>query len=219
MSELYDHDHDHAHENVDPHAQHPEHHRPSTYHERLTAAVLDLLVEKDVLSPAEITAQITSMEQRSPANGARVVARAWIDPAYKTRLLKDANAAVRELGMEPGAFQLLVVENTPEVHNVIVCTLCSCYPKGLLGIPPAWYKSKAYRARTVREPRAVLAEFGLHIEPNVTVRVHDSTADMRYIVLPVRPAGTEGWGEERLATLVTRDAMIGVARAREPVAV
>lgn len=219
MSEHDDHGHEHPRDSLDPHAQHPEHHRPSTYHEQLTAAVLELLVEKDVLSSAEITAQIASMEQRSPANGARVIARAWTDPAYKARLLEDANAAVRELGMDPGAFQLLVVENTPDAHNVIVCTLCSCYPKGLLGIPPAWYKSKAYRARTVREPRAVLAEFGLHVEPQVAVRVHDSTADMRYIVLPVRPAGTEGWDEERLASLVTRDAMIGVARAREPVAV
>jgi len=201
------------------HHEHPEHHRPSTFHERLTAAVLELLVEKEVLSSAEITSQITAMEQRSPASGAKVVAKAWTDPAFKARLLKDANVAIRELGMDPGALQLLVVENTPEVHNVIVCTLCSCYPKGLLGIPPAWYKSKAYRARTVREPRHVLAEFGLHVEPNVAVHVHDSTADMRYIVLPERPAGTDGWDEERLATLVSRDSMIGVARAREPVAV
>ena len=204
-------DHDHPH--------HPEHHLPSTYHEKLTAAVLELLAEKNVLSPAQITESIAIMDARGPHLGAKVVARAWSDPAFKKRLLADGSAACRELDIDVGTLKLVVVENTETVHNVIVCTLCSCYPKMLLGIPPAWYKSKAYRARTVREPRKVLAEFGLDVAPDVTVRVHDSTADMRYLVLPMRPKGTEGWSEERLAELITRDAMIGVARAREPIAV
>ena len=196
-------DHDHV---------HPDHHRPSTYYEKLTVAVLDLVVQKGVLRPAQITEAIATMEARSPALGAKVVARAWSDPEFKARLLADGSAACRELGIDVGTLKLVVVENTPSVHNVIVCTLCSCYPKMLLGIPPAWYKSKAYRSRTVREPRKVLAEFGLQIEANVGVRVHDSTADMRYLVLPMRPPGTENWDAEQLAAIVTRDCMIGVAR-------
>jgi nitrile hydratase len=201
-----------------PHPHHPEHHRPTTYHEKLTAAVLELLAQKSILSPAQITEAIAIMDARGPALGAKVVARAWVDKAFKSRLLADGSAACRELGIDVGTLKLVVVENTPEVHNMIVCTLCSCYPKMLLGIPPAWYKSKAYRSRAAREPRAVLAEFGLDVEANVTVRVHDSTADMRYLVLPMRPPGTENFSEERLAELVTRDSMIGVARALEPVA-
>jgi nitrile hydratase len=201
-----------------PHPHHPEHHRPTTYHEKLTAAVLELLAQKSILSPAQITEAIAIMDARGPALGAKVVARAWVDKAFKSRLLADGSAACRELGIDVGTLKLVVVENTPEVHNMIVCTLCSCYPKMLLGIPPAWYKSKAYRSRAAREPRAVLKEFGLDVEANVTVRVHDSTADMRYLVLPMRPTGTENFSEERLAVLVTRDSMIGVARALEPVA-
>jgi len=204
-------DHDHPH--------HPEHHLPSSYHEKLTAAVLELLAEKNVLSAAQITESIAIMDARGPELGAKVVARAWSDPAFKQRLLADGSAACRELGIDVGALKLVVVENTPDAHNVIVCTLCSCYPKMLLGIPPAWYKSKAYRSRTAREPRKVLGEFGLSVPDRVTVRVHDSTADMRYLVLPMRPSGTDGWSEERLAQLVSRDAMIGVARAKEPAAV
>jgi hypothetical protein len=141
-----------------------------------------------------------------------MVARAWVDPAYKVRALADGSAAAAELGLEVGPLRLIVVENTPEVHNVIVCTLCSCYPRMLLGIPPEWYKSRAYRSRAVREPRAVLAEFGTALAAGVRIRVHDSTADMRYMVLPMRPAGTDGWDEQRLAALVTRDALIGVAQ-------
>jgi len=204
-------DHDHPH--------HPEHHLPSSYHEKLTAAVLELLAEKNVLSAAQITESIAIMDARGPELGAKVVARAWSDPAFKQRLLADGSAACRELGIDVGGLKLAVVENTPDAHNVIVCTLCSCYPKMLLGIPPAWYKSKAYRSRTAREPRKVLAEFGLSVPDRVTVRVHDSTADMRYLVLPMRPSGTDGWSEESLAQLVSRDAMIGVARAKEPAAV
>lgn len=202
-----------------PHPHHPEHHLPTTYHEKLTAAVLELLAEKGVLSPAQITEAINVMDARGPALGAKVVARAWSDPAFKARLLADGSAACRELEIDVGTLKLVVVENTASVHNVIVCTLCSCYPKMLLGIPPAWYKSKAYRSRTAREPRRVLAEFGLNVEGDVSVRVHDSTADMRYLVLPMRPDGTSGWSEQQLAALVTRDSMIGVARAIEPVAV
>jgi nitrile hydratase subunit alpha len=144
------------------------------------------------------------------------VARAWVDPDYKQRMLTDGNAAAEEVGLDHGAYKLVVVENTPAAHNVIVCTLCSCYPRWLLGLPPDWYKSRSYRSRVVREPRAVLREFGLELPDSVTVRVHDSNADMRYLVLPLRPAGTQGWSEDRLATLATRDSMIGVALAAAP---
>ncbi|MEL6210548.1 MAG: nitrile hydratase subunit alpha, partial [Pseudomonadota bacterium] len=160
--------------------------------------------------------QIERMDARTPALGAAVVARAWADPAFKDRLLADGSTACREMGIEVDALKLVVVENTEAVHNVIVCTLCSCYPRNLLGLPPDWYKARAYRSRTVREPRKVLAEFGLTLPEDTTVRVHDSTADMRYLVLPRRPEGTAGWSEERLATLVGRDAMIGVALAAAP---
>jgi nitrile hydratase len=140
-----------------------------------------------------------------------MVARAWLDADYKARMLENGGAAAEELGFEVPGLKLIVVENTPREHNVIVCTLCSCYPRMLLGIPPGWYKSRAYRSRVVREPRKVLAEFGLKVPPKQAIRVHDSNADMRYLVLPMRPAGTEGWSEERLAALVTRDCLIGVA--------
>jgi nitrile hydratase len=189
---------------------------PLTYWQRMETAVRELLVEKGVTTPAEIAAQIERMDARSPALGARVVARAWTDPAFRHRLLADGSAACRELGIEVDALKLVAVENTAGVHNVVVCTLCSCYPRNLLGLPPDWYKTRAYRARTVREPRRVLAEFGLELPEGVRVRVHDSTADMRYLVVPARPEGTEGWPVEALAGLVTRDAMIGTARARAP---
>ena len=156
------------------------------------------------------------MDRRSPADGAAVVARAWTDPGFRDRLLADGSAAVREMGFDIGALRLIVVENTDEVHNVIVCTLCSCYPRNLLGLPPDWYKARAYRSRVVREPRAVLREFGLALDDAVAVRVHDSTADMRYLVLPRRPAGTSHLGERDLAALVTRDAMIGTALVEPP---
>ena len=150
---------------------------------------------------AEVQAQIEAMDARSPANGAAVVARAWVDADFKARLLDDASAASREMGFDIGTLRLIAVENTAQVHNMIVCTLCSCYPRNLLGLPPDWYESRAYRSRTVREPRKVLAEFGVDLGPEVTVRVHDSTADMRYIVLPRRPEGTESLGEADLAAL------------------
>jgi nitrile hydratase len=185
--------------------------QPLSYFQLMEVSLRELLVEKGVLSEAEINAAVEDMRARSPERGARVVARAWTDAGYKKRLLESGSKACEELGLDVPALKLVVVENTPEVHNVVVCTLCSCYPRMLLGIPPEWYKSRSYRSRTVREPRAVLAEFGLELGAGVTVRVHDSTADMRYLVLPMRPAGTEGWDEERLAAIVTRDCMIGVA--------
>ena len=176
-------------------------------------ALESLLVEKGLVDPAALDALIDYYENKvGPRNGARVVARAWTDPAYKARLLANGSDAVRELGIDVGATRLIVVENTQHQHNLVVCTLCSCYPRTVLGLPPDWYKSRAYRSRAVREPRAVLAEFGTVLDPAIDVRVHDSTADMRYLVLPERPRGTEGWSEERLAALVTRDSMIGVTR-------
>jgi len=179
---------------------------------RMQAAVEELLILKGVFTAVDVDRQVDAMEGRSHERGARMVARAWVDPAYKARMLADGSAAAEALALEVGPLRLIVVENTPEIHNVIVCTLCSCYPRMLLGIPPEWYKSRAYRSRAVREPRAVLAEFGTHLAAAVRIRVHDSTADMRYMVLPLRPKGTDGWGEERLAALVTRDALIGVAQ-------
>jgi len=185
--------------------------RPLTYFQLMEISLRELLVEKGVVTEEEVAEEVEAMRKRGYERGARVVARAWVDPEYKQRLLANGTNACEELGLEIPALKLLVVENTPEVHNAIVCTLCSCYPRMLLGIPPEWYKSRNYRSRMVREPRAVLAEFGLEIAERVTIRVHDSTADMRYLVLPMRPPATESWSEERLASLVTRDCMIGVA--------
>jgi nitrile hydratase len=182
-----------------------------THYQIMEIALRELLVAKGIVTADEVRRQVEAMDARTPAHGARVVARAWVDPNFRARLLSEGNAAVEEIGLEGGPYRLVVVENTPAVHNVIVCTLCSCYPRWLLGLPPDWYKSRAYRSRMVREPRAVLHEFGLELGDQVTVRVHDSTADMRYLVLPARPAGTEDWSEERLAGVVTRDCMIGVA--------
>ena len=185
--------------------------RPLTYFQLMEISLRELLVEKGILTNEQVDAEVENMRSRTPERGARVVAKAWIDPAFRQRLLANGTKACEELGLDVPALKLVAVENTPEVHNAIVCTLCSCYPRMLLGIPPDWYKSRSYRSRMVREPREVLREFGLDIPHRVQIRVHDSTADMRYIVLPMRPAGTDGWSEERLATLVTRDSMIGVA--------
>ena len=179
-------------------------------------SVRELLVEKGVTTPSDITATIDAMDRRTPANGARMVARAWVNDDFRKRLLADASAAMEEMGFEPHGLRLIAVENTRDIHNVIVCTLCSCYPRNLLGLPPDWYKQRAYRSRLVKWPRATLREFGLEIPDDVTVRVHDSTADMRYIVIPARPGGTHGLSEPELAGLVTRDSMIGVALATEP---
>jgi nitrile hydratase len=190
--------------------------RPLSYFQLMEVSLRELLVEKGIVTEEQINATVEDMRRRTPERGAKVVARAWLDPAFKARLLQNGTKACEELGLDVPALKLLVVENTPQVHNAIVCTLCSCYPRMLLGIPPEWYKSRNYRSRMVREPRAVLAEFGLVLPEQIQIRVHDSTADMRYIVLPMRPAGTEGWSEERLAALVNRDCMIGVAVPKGP---
>jgi nitrile hydratase len=180
-------------------------------------AIEALLLEKGVLTEPEVQDSISYMEARSPANGAKLVARAWVDPDFKALLLSDGKAAASELGMAPQhPAEFIVVENTPEVHNLIVCTLCSCYPRAILGRPPDWYKSFEYRSRAVREPRAVMREFGFEPPEGVEVIVHDSTADVRYMVLPIRPPDTEGMDEEQLAQLVTRDSLVGVSVPRSP---
>jgi nitrile hydratase len=181
-------------------------------------ALESLLMEKGILTPEAVDTLVSAYERDiGPLNGAKVVARAWVDPDYKQRLLEDGTAAIAELGF--GGMQgehMVVVENTPTVHNVVVCTLCSCYPWPVLGLPPVWYKSAPYRSRMVIEPREVLKEFGTEIPEGVEIRVWDSSAEIRYLVLPERPAGTEGMSEDELAALVSRDAMIGVAKAQAP---
>ena len=185
--------------------------QPFTYYQLMETSLRELLVEKGIVTDAQVAEEVAAMRARTPERGSKVVAKAWVDAEYKKRLLENGTRACEELGLQIPGLNLVVVENTPQVHNAIVCTLCSCYPRVLLGIPPDWYKSRNYRSRMVREPRAVLAEFGLSIPDTVQIRVHDSTADMRYLVLPMRPQGTQGWSEERLAGIVSRDSMIGVA--------
>ncbi len=206
--------HDHLSPSGHPYRKDDDH--PLTYWQQMEIAVRELLVEKGVTTPADIAAEIDAMDSRSPANGAAVVARAWTDPTFRKALLKDASAATRAMGFDIGALHLIAVENTADIHNIIVCTLCSCYPRNLLGLPPDWYKSRAYRSRTVREPRKILAEFGVTLPQTTTIRVHDSTADMRYVVIPARPAGTDDWSEQQLANLVTRDSMIGTGLPKTP---
>jgi nitrile hydratase len=182
----------------------------------METAVRELLVEKKVIEAGEIRQMLEVMDTRTPALGSKIVARAWVDPAFRARLLADGRAALEELGIDFFEnTQLTVLENTDKVHNLVVCTLCSCYPREVLGLPPDWYKMKPYRARAVKEPRAVLAEFGTLIPDDVEIRVSDSTSMVRFLVLPQRPQNTENWSEEQLASLVTRDAMIGVVRAAE----
>ena len=198
------HDHDHTRAEIS-HSERP------GYYDIMETAVRELLIEKRLFGADEIRRQIEVLDSRTPALGAKVVARAWVDQAFRVRLLANGRAACEELGITfYDDTQLIVLENTDKVHNLIVCTLCSCYPRPVLGLPPDWYKLKPYRARAVSEPRAVLAEFGTHIPDDVEVRVSDSTALVRYLVLPKRPDGTDDYSEEQLATLVTRDAMIGV---------
>ena len=211
------HHHDHVHAG-DPHAPIADHGRaPSLDYLVLERAVRELLIEKRIFTADDWRRQIELMDSRNPAVGARLIARAWVDPSFKARLLADAKSAAAQLGIDTSnAPEVMVVENTPERHHMIVCTLCSCYPKAILGIPPAWYKSDAYRARAVKDPRGVLAEFGTELPAEVEIRVMDSTADLRYLVLPMRPAGTDSFSEAELARLVTRDSMIGVAVARAP---
>ncbi|HLX34088.1 MAG TPA: nitrile hydratase subunit alpha [Candidatus Limnocylindrales bacterium] len=200
---------------TDDHGHHPQ---PPSDLEARTLALESLLVEKGLLTSEAIDRIVTTFERDiGPLLGARAVAHAWVDPAYKARLLSAPKAALAELGItEHQVEELVVVENTPATHNVIVCTLCSCYPWAVLGLPPTWYKSAPYRSRVVIEPRVVLHEMGLELPDEVAIRVWDSSADIRYLVLPERPAGTEGWAEDRLAAIVTRDTMIGVARPAVP---
>ena len=204
------HDHDHDHDHDHPHAPITADEKPG-YYDVMETAVRELLVERKLFGADEIRRQIEVLDSRTPALGAKVVARAWTDPDFKSRLLANGRSGCEEMGITfYDDTQLIVLENTPDVHNLIVCTLCSCYPRPVLGLPPDWYKLKPYRARAVYEPRAVLEEFGTHIPDDVEIRVSDSTAVIRYLVLPMRPEGTEALSEQQLADLVTRDAMIGV---------
>jgi nitrile hydratase len=203
--------------------QHDDHQHPPVTNDGEPAAAAraraleEVLVEKRVIRRQEVRRVIDVLVSRTAADGARLVARAWVDPEFRERLLADARAAALELGLDPGPSPVVVaVENTRVVHHMVVCTLCSCYPRSLLGPPPDWYKSLPYRSRAVADPRGVLAEFGVELEDDVAVRVLDSTADVRYLVIPRRPAGSEGMSEEELASLVTRDSMIGVAQPAEP---
>jgi len=209
--------HGHDHEN---HEHHPHESLTNTGEPAAAArvrALVDLLVEKGVVEGKDVREQIDWLVSRSPGDGARLVARAWVDPEFKERLLADARAAALELDLDPGPSPIVVaLENTETVHHMVVCTLCSCYPKALLGPPPDWYKSLPYRSRAVSDPRGVLQEFGLELEDGVEVRVVDSTANIRYLVIPRRPAGTESMSEDELAALVSRDAMIGVAQPIAP---
>ncbi len=206
----------HEHDVPDPHLP-LEETSELTYYEQRVEAIQALLIEKGLMSADDVRRAVEDMDARSPAVGARVIARAWVDPHFKQHLLAEAKAAIATLDIDVDTWSTLIaVENTPTIHNVVVCTLCSCYPRSLLGVPPDWYKSLSYRARVVKEPRTVLKEFGLELASDMEVRVYDSTADMRYLVIPQRPAGTEGLSEAALAELVTRDSMIGVTPARVP---
>jgi nitrile hydratase subunit alpha len=203
-----EHHHDHARDHTNP---------PSEVALRVRA-LESLLVEKGLVDLAAIDALIDTYENRiGPRNGAKVVARAWSDPMFKQWLLEDATAAIGSMGFSGRQGEhMKVVENTPKIHNLVVCTLCSCYPWAVLGLPPVWYKSAPYRARAVADPRGVLKEFGTELGEDIEIRVWDSTSEMRFLVLPMRPEGTEGWSEEELTTLVTRNAMIGVEKAKSP---
>lgn len=205
------HAHDHAHDHGTPHPPAPEDDSPPGRYELMIMAIRDLMIEKNLITAEQVRKGFETLDSWQPARGAQIVARAWTDPAYKARLLADGNEAIADFGINMGGAKLTVVENTDSVQNVIVCTLCSCYPRAVLGLPPDWYRSKAYRARVVVEPRAVVKELGLEIPDDVAIRVHDSLADLRYLVIPRRPAGTDGWNEAQLAAIVTRDCMVGVA--------
>jgi hypothetical protein len=204
---IHDHDHDHHEPLV------IEDDEGNQEGQLLTDALQSLLIKKGLISAGEVMLEIQNIESPGLHLGAKIVARAWADPGFKARLLENGKNGAAELKIKVGEAQLIVVENTPELHNLIVCTLCSCYPRSILGQPPSWYISKAYRARAVREPGRVLEEFGLQLSLDIPIAVHDSNADMRFLVLPMRPSDTQGWSEEQLATLVTRDSMIGVAQA------
>ena len=212
MTGPHDHDHDHDHDHRHPpQVDDPE---PPLESRLLEEALRTLLIDKGVFSAADLQHAMEAMDARGEGQGARIIARAWADPDYRRQLVERPALALKAFGIDMGVNELCVVENTEQVHNLVVCTLCSCYPRMILGVPPAWYKSREYRSRVVREPRAVLAEFGLTLPEEVDVRVHDSNADLRYLVIPRRPAGTESFTEEALAQLVTRDSMIGTGVAR-----
>jgi nitrile hydratase subunit alpha len=214
MSDNHD-GHDHA---ADSHAPIGGDDPASASWHRRAAALQSILVEKGVFTAVDVQAAIEDMESRTPALGARLVARAWVDPEFRARLIENGKATAADfLGRDLGLPELAVLENTDRVHHLVVCTLCSCYPRPVLGLPPAWYKSLAYRSRAISDPRGVLHEFGLDLPRDVEIRVVDSTADMRYLVIPLRPADTDDMTEEQLAELVTRDSMIGVGLARQPV--
>jgi nitrile hydratase len=187
---------------------------PPSEYEIMSRAMQELLESKGVVTAEQVRLRMEQFEEDFPYRGSRVVARAWVDAQFKKRLLEDGKAACAEMGVDLEVDRLIAVENTPEVHNIIVCTLCSCYPRALLGMPPTWYKSRNYRSRVVFEPRAVLKEFGTELPDQVTVRVHDSNADMRYVVIPMRPQGTESWNEDKLAGILTRDTLVGVTVPR-----
>jgi nitrile hydratase alpha subunit len=187
---------------------------PPSEYEIMSRAMQELLIERGVITAEQVRSRIEQFDAEFPYRGPRVIAHAWTDAAFKARLLADGKRACAEFGIDLEADRLIAVENTAQVHNVIVCTLCSCYPRALLGMPPTWYKSENYRRRVVREPRAVLAEFGTVLPEQVAVRVHDSNADMRYVVVPMRPAGTDGWSEDELARIITRDSLVGVTLPR-----
>src|SRR5579864_4528077 len=216
---MTEHGHGHVHHDRDVSQHDPEaaeRNKVPFYGKRIYA-IRDLLIEKGILTSEDVQEQIEYMDARSPANGARLVARAWVDPEFKALLLSDPKAACAQMGIDAsGLVEFVVLENTEQVHNLVVCTLCSCYPRPILGRPPDWYKSFAYRSRAVVEPRNVMSEFGTELPPDVDVRVFDSSADIRYLVLPQRPSGTDGMSEEELAALVTRDSLIGVTTAKAP---
>jgi len=219
MSEQHDHV-DHGHHHGHDHGTHPhppaqpDDASPPGHYEVMIMAMRDLLVEQGILTADQIRRGLETLDSWQPSRGAEIVARAWTDPVFKQRLLADGNAAVADFGIDMGGAKLTVLENTATVQNVVVCTLCSCYPRAVLGLPPDWYRSKNYRARVVKEPRKVLREFGTELSDDMAVRVHDSLADLRYLIIPMRPAGTENWSRDQLAAIVTRDCMVGVANPR-----
>ncbi len=211
----HEHDHDHGDEPILKYDDDSAHdYDEASRYPLLAEALRELLVEKEVIKANEVREYLQFMDSRGEEIGAKIIARAWAEPEFKDRLLANGNEAISDYGIPMLGAELVVVENTDDVHNVVVCTLCSCYPRTILGLPPDWYKSKVYRSRAVNEPRAVLREFGTELSDNVALRVHDSNADLRYLVMPKRPDGTDGWSQEQLEGLVTRDSMIGVTPAK-----
>jgi nitrile hydratase len=207
----HEHDHDHDHNDAHTHPAQEDNDLTLTPGEAKFIALREMLIEKGIITAEEVRRRLEFNDSATPHQGARMVARAWVDPEYKIRMLADGKKAAIELGIDVVEAEIMVIENTVNIHNLVVCTLCSCYPRSLLGEPPAWYISKAYRSRAVREPRAVMQEFGLTFPRDVEVRVHDSNADLRYLILPMRPAGTQQLSESELTNLVSRDCLVGMA--------